>query len=229
MIAPSCAVVIPARGGSKGVRGKNLRMVNGRPLIARAVQAAREATSVGVVIVSTDDDAIAAISRDAGAMVVRRPAEISGDHAASEAAVLHALDALERIDRLPEFVILMQCTAPFTGPEHVDAVLAAMHNRPADCAFSVVEDHGFIWGLDEEGFAFGVNHDHTTRRRMRQELPRQFRENGALYGMRVAPFRRSGLRFCGPALPVLMDTPPIEIDEELDLTLCDAIARVLDR
>jgi CMP-N-acetylneuraminic acid synthetase len=229
MTLPSCAVVIPARGGSKGIPGKNLRLVNSRSLIVRAVEAARGAKSVGLVTVSTDDAAIAEAGRAAGAQIIDRPAEISGDRASSEAAVLHALEQMAREERLPEVVILMQCTSPFTRAAHIDALIETLAGKAAACAFSVVEDHGFLWGLDAAGFAVGINHDHTGRRRMRQELPPQFRENGALYAMRVEAFRRTGNRFCGPAVPVPMHAPHLEIDEEADLTICDAVARVLDR
>ncbi len=230
MTSLRAVVVIPARGGSKGIIGKNLRPVGGRALIVRAVQAARAAACVDLVLVSTDDAAIGAAATAAGAVLVERPAEISGDRASSEAAVLHALDVLEAGGRaLPDVVVLMQCTSPFTTGPDIDALIAAMDERKAACALSVVEDHGFLWGLDDQGFGVGVNHDHTGRRRMRQELPPQFRENGALYAMRVAPFRASGNRFCGPAVPVPMAAPHIEIDEEADLLLCDAMATVLDR
>lgn len=223
-----CIVVIPARGGSKGIPGKNLRPVNGRSLVARSVAAARAATCGPRVVVSTDDAAIAAAARAAGAEVVDRPAAIAGDSASSEAAVLHVLDVLEADGPLPALVLLMQCTSPFTTGADVDAVAAAAARPGAACALSVVEDHGFLWGLDAAGFGTGVNHDHTGRRRMRQELPPQFRENGALYAMRVPAFRAAGNRFCGPVVPVPMHAPHLEIDEPQDLLLCDALARVLD-
>ncbi|MFT4296844.1 MAG: NTP transferase domain-containing protein, partial [Micropruina sp.] len=84
-------VVIPARGGSKGVPGKNLAAVGGVPLVARAVRAALD-SGADAVTVSTDDDAIAAVAEAAAARVTRRPAELAGDAASSESALLHALD-----------------------------------------------------------------------------------------------------------------------------------------
>jgi N-acylneuraminate cytidylyltransferase len=228
MAALTCAVVIPARGGSKGIPGKNLRPVGGRSLIWRAVAAARAARSASVVAVSTDDEAIAAEARLAGALVIERPAAIAGDTASSESAVLHALEVLETQGPLPPVTVLMQCTSPFTRGEEVDRVVAALEHPGAACALSVVEDHGFLWGLDAQGFAAGVNHDHTQPRRRRQELPPQYRENGALYAMRTEQFRAVGNRFCGPAVPVPLSTPPVEIDDERDLALCDAVATVLD-
>ena len=82
--------IIPARGGSKGVPGKNLRRVGGVPLIERAVRASAAADGVDLVVVSTDDSEITLVAEAAGARVVARPADLSGDTATSESALLHA-------------------------------------------------------------------------------------------------------------------------------------------
>ena len=84
--------MIPARGGSKGIPGKNLQAVGGLSLVARSVQAAFASRGVDRVVVSTDDDAIAEEAQSHGAEVVRRPVAIAGDTASSESALLHALD-----------------------------------------------------------------------------------------------------------------------------------------
>ncbi|MFG2227811.1 cytidylyltransferase domain-containing protein [Streptomyces sp. NPDC048644] len=138
--------VIPARGGSKGVPAKNLAAVGGVPLVARAVRACRAARLVTDVVVSTDDSAIEAAARGAGAVVVRRPGEIAGDTATSEAAVLHAMDAYEaehgtRIDT----VLLVQCTSPFLTGDDIDGVAAAIVEQGADSALTVAPFHGFVW------------------------------------------------------------------------------------
>ncbi|MDG4858288.1 N-acylneuraminate cytidylyltransferase [Streptomyces sp. T-3] len=138
--------VIPARGGSKGVPAKNLAPVAGVPLVARAVRECRAARHVTDVVVSTDDQAIAAVARQAGAEVVLRPAAIAGDTATSEAAVLHAMDAHEALhgDRV-EVVLLVQCTSPFLTREDVDGVAGAVVEQGADTALTVAPFHGFVW------------------------------------------------------------------------------------
>ena len=83
--------LIPARGGSKGIPGKNLQVVDGVPLICRSIRAAKSSRRVGRVLVTTDDEAIATASEREGASVIRRPDEIAGDTASSESALLHAL------------------------------------------------------------------------------------------------------------------------------------------
>ncbi|CAL9543766.1 8-amino-3,8-dideoxy-manno-octulosonate cytidylyltransferase [Streptomyces sp. enrichment culture] len=138
--------VIPARGGSKGVPAKNLAPVGGAPLVARAVRECRAARHVTDVVVSTDDAAIAETARQAGAEVVLRPADLAGDTATSEAAVLHALDAHEALHGARvDVVLLVQCTSPFLTREDVDGVAAAVAHGDADTAVTVAPFHGFVW------------------------------------------------------------------------------------
>ena len=96
LITPSSAALalIPARGGSKGIPGKNLQPIGGRPLVLRSIQAAQASRGVGRVVVSTDDQAIRSLALEAGAEVVSRPEAIAGDTASSESALLHALEVL---------------------------------------------------------------------------------------------------------------------------------------
>ncbi|WP_141726237.1 acylneuraminate cytidylyltransferase family protein, partial [Actinacidiphila rubida] len=135
---PSVLAVIPARGGSKGVPGKNLAPVGGVPLVARAIQACTGALRVTAVVVSTDDPSIAEVARSAGAEVVLRPAAIAGDTATSEAAVLHAMDAHAAMSGTPsDVVVLVQCTSPFITSEEIDGVVAAVTEDGADTAHTV--------------------------------------------------------------------------------------------
>ncbi|MEU3629412.1 acylneuraminate cytidylyltransferase [Streptomyces fradiae] len=147
MTAPRTVLaVIPARGGSKGLPGKNLAPVGGVPLVARAVRACLAARRVTHVAVSTDDPEIAAVASGAGAEVVARPAALAGDTATSEAALLHALDAHEaRHGRPADVVLLVQCTSPFVTPGDVDGVAAQVLDHGADTALTVAPSHGFLW------------------------------------------------------------------------------------
>jgi len=108
-VNPRVLAIIPARGGSKGVPGKNLRRVGGRSLIERAVDACRAARLVDGVYVSTDDAEIAAGAEAAGAKVIMRPAELCSDTASSESALLHALDQLIMVCEEPE--VIASCSA----------------------------------------------------------------------------------------------------------------------
>ena len=210
--------------GQRGIAGKNLAPVGGVPLVVRAIRAAQAASAVAGVWVSTDDAAIAATARDAGAQVIDRPAAISGDGASSEAGWLHALPmiraALPGLRRL----VLLQCTSPFTTGAEIDAGLALMAARGADCALSVVPDHGFLWSEGADGLAQGTNHDATVQRPRRQDLAPVWRENGAFYIVDAARFAAVGRRFCGPVALVPVDHPGPEIDSPDDLAVARAIA-----
>lgn len=217
--------VIPARGGSKGIARKNLRRVAGLPLVERSVNAAQAATRVDCVIVSSDDDEILSLARSSGARGIKRPDAIATDEASSEDALLHVLECLEAEGSLPEIIVFLQCTSPFTRGRDIDALVEALDSPAFDCSFTAASNHAFIWRRDENGQAVGVNHDARLPRRRRQDLAPEYRENGAGYAMRVDPFRRARNRFCGPAAIVETDLPSIEIDDQQDLDIVDAIAR----
>ncbi|WP_144096989.1 acylneuraminate cytidylyltransferase [Croceicoccus sediminis] len=219
--------IIPARGGSKGIPGKNVKPLGGIPLVARSIRAANAAVSVDEVFVSTDDGHIRETALAWGARVVDRPAEISGDGASSESAVLHALDKIEKDGTPVDIVVFLQCTSPFTSPADIDAVVAALADG-SDCAFSVKEDHGFLWRIDGDGAGVGINHDESAPRQRRQDLEPQFRETGAIYAMNVAAFRKRGVRFCGRAVPVALTTPSLEIDDPSDWHVAEAMAHRMD-
>lgn len=227
--AAACIAIIPARGGSKGISRKNLRLVGGLPLVARSIVAAKGSSRVEAVYVSTDDAEIAEIARQYGAEVIQRPADISGDAVSSEAALLHGLGVLREKGVSPDILVFLQCTSPLTTPEAIDRVVAGLDDPRFAMALSVAEDHGFLWGLDAEGRGYGLNHDATRPRVLRQELSPQFRETGAVYAMRTLPFFEKGDRFCGAVKPVPLDLPVVEVDSLDDLRLVEALLQAASR
>ncbi|WP_425830319.1 cytidylyltransferase domain-containing protein [Streptomyces fractus] len=248
--------VIPARGGSKGVPAKNLAPVGGVPLVARAVRECLATRQVTDVVVSTDDAAIAAAARDAGAEVVTRPVAIAGDKSSSEAAVLHAMDAHEALHGAAvDVVLLVQCTSPFLVREDIDAVVGAILDKGADSALTVASFHGFVWrdaadepqqtsvqqaAVEGGGVAvladrktatggYGVNHD-KSQRQMRQDRPQDLLETGAVYGMETSGFRRHEHRFFGRTELVRTDPARVlEIDDPHDLARARALAPLFDQ
>jgi YrbI family 3-deoxy-D-manno-octulosonate 8-phosphate phosphatase len=189
----SAVAVIPARGGSKRVPGKNLRPLAGVPLLVHTIKHALAAEQVGEVIVSTDDPEIAAVARGAGAEVVDRPPELSGDEATSESAVLHALDRRAGPD--PELVVLLQATSPVRATGDVDGALAALREQGADSLLSVTETKRFVWE-QRDGAARALNYDPANRRR-EQDFATQYQENGSIYVTRTPLLRETGNRLGG--------------------------------
>lgn len=220
--------VIPARGGSKGVPGKNVAPVGGVPLVVRAVRAAQASGRVDVVAVSTDDERIAAVAGSAGALVIRRPQELAGDQASSESAMLHALDSFEqRTGQVVDVLLMLQCTSPFITPDEVAACVDAVRNG-ADTAFTAAPSHDFLWRREPDGNGVGVNHDKATRPRRQDRVP-EFVETGAVYAMSAAGFRQHRHRFFGTtALIETASERVLEVDEPSDLARAGALAHLLD-
>jgi N-acylneuraminate cytidylyltransferase len=218
--------VIPARGGSKGIPGKNIKNIAGQPLIAYSIKAALEAKCVDRVIVSTDDQAIADIAEANGAEVISRPTEISGDLASSESALLHVLQVLnEKEGFQPDMLVFLQCTSPLTLPEDIDGTVQALIQANADTSFAAAPFHYYIWSRSENGFAEGINHD-KSKRAMRQQREGQFVEAGAVYVMRVGGFLEKKHRFFGET--VLYEIPEercFEIDEPVDLLIAEQMIK----
>ncbi|MEF3403428.1 acylneuraminate cytidylyltransferase [Agromyces sp. CCNWLW203] len=245
--------IIPARGGSVGLPGKNLARVGGVPLIARAVRAALAAEHIGRVVVTTDDAVIADAARAAGATVVDRPVELAGSTASSESALLHALDELDLRDalesRVPDplvggvdandarrsgddrpITVFIQATSPFIDPADLDAAIARVASGERDVVFSCVPSHAFLWRDDADaGSVVGVNHE-TNRRLRRQEREPEYLETGAFYVFATDGFRAAGHRFFGRIGLQQVDADhAVEIDELADLERARALAPRIDR
>lgn len=214
-----CAV-IPARGGSKGLPRKNLRQLGGQTLIERAVRSVADA--VDLVVVSTDDLDIAAVSRQQGAMVVGRPAEIAGDTASSESALLHALEQLAGDGIRPEVLVFVQATSPFIHTSDVARAVELVESGVADVAFSVTASHAHLWCEGPDG-AEAINHDMTQRQRRQDRRP-EFVETGAFYAMRAEGFVEHRHRFFGRVRLIHVDPfDALEIDDEHDLRRAELI------
>jgi N-acylneuraminate cytidylyltransferase len=225
-VAMSVLAVIPARGGSQGIPLKNIKPLGGKPLIAWTIEAALAAQRVDRVVVSTDDDEIAAVSRRFGAEVVERPAEISGALASSEAALLHVLDSLREAEGYePQAIAFLQCTAPLTLPEDIDATVRLVVEEGFDSVVTMTPFHYFIWHEKAEGQMEGVNHL-ASRRLMRQEREPEYLEVGAVYAMRTEGLRKHRFRFFGRiGKHIVPASRTIELDEVEDWALAEILVQ----
>jgi N-acylneuraminate cytidylyltransferase len=182
--------VIPARGGSKGLPGKHLLEVGGRPLIAWTIDAARTAKCIDRTVLSTDDEAIMSAARAVGCDVpFRRPDELATDVAASIDVVLHAVDALPGYD----VVVLLQPTSPLRSAADIDAACATLAARRAPACVSVAPvalSPYWMYRLRDGAQLEPVVElpEGATRR---QDLPEVYALNGALYVADIAWLRRT--------------------------------------
>ncbi len=218
--------IIPARGGAKGIPRKNIANIEGKPLIAYTIEQALQSSKISRLVVSTDDPEIFNISIKYGAEVIERPLEISGDTASSESALLHALDFLKNKENYePDILVFLQCTSPLTLHTDIDDAIEKLIEKQADCSFTAVPFHYFIWGYDKSGVLDGINHEKSTRLR-RQDRDKQFLETGSVYVMKADGFKKHKHRFFGKiTLHEIPKEHAYEIDEPIDREVVAAIIR----
>lgn len=225
-----CLAVIPARGGSKGIPRKNIASVAGRPLIAWTIAAARGASTVDRVVVSTDDPAIAAVSRNCGAETpFQRPLELAQDDTPGTASVVHALRWLEEHENYrPELFMLLQPTSPLRTSSDIDAAVQLLRRRNADAVVSVTPaPHHPYWmkRIEEEDrlsdFLTGVRAP-----ACRQDLPCGYGLNGAIYLARRDMFLSCeswySERTCAYVMP---EERSLDIDSAWHLYIADIFLR----
>ncbi len=215
--------IIPARGGSEGIKLKNLEVVGGQTLLARAIESAQHANAITDVVVSTDHPLIRAEAERMGATVIDRPATLSGSEATSESALLNTL---EQLDPEPAVTVMIQCTSPFISDVHLDQAVDRVLHGGEDCVFSAAENHNFLWAKDDAGVT-AVGHNAAFRPR-RQDREPQYRETGAFYVMRTSGLKSSGHRFFGRlGLQIVPEDTAIEIDTPADLATVRARVRAM--
>ncbi|MEI8186399.1 MAG: acylneuraminate cytidylyltransferase family protein [Chlorobiaceae bacterium] len=173
--------IIPARGGSKGLKNKNIYPVAGKPLLAWTILQALASTSIDRVYVTTDDQTIAGVAKEYGAEVIIRPPELSGDKATSESAILHAAELIERDHHQPiDVIVFLQATSPLRKPGDIDRAVEVFLQEEADSLISVTKADDLTLWESKEGIWKSVNFDYRNRG-MRQDRPAQFIENGSIY------------------------------------------------
>lgn len=172
--------VIPARGGSKGVPGKNIRVVAGRPLIAYTIDAARGSKLLTHVIVSTEDRRISEVARAHGVEVLDRPVELAADDTPGVLPVLHALERYPGYD----YVVLLQPTSPLRSTDDIDGALRECIQARAPACVSVCESAEqpyWMYHLDAQRRMRSVLSDPARTGVRRQDLPPVYILNGAVY------------------------------------------------
>ncbi|MBI2307930.1 MAG: acylneuraminate cytidylyltransferase family protein [Rhodocyclales bacterium] len=229
--------LIPARSGSKGLPGKNIRPLHGKPLLAWPIEAAKASRYVDRVVVSTDSEAFARIAREYGAEVpILRPADLAADTSPSSAAVIHMLDYLAVQGHVFDYFVLLEPTSPLTEGSDVNVALETLHARrdQGDALVSVTE-------LVTSHPAFAVKRDDRGRiepyaavdfRRLprRQDIDPLYALDGSLYISAVDRYRET-LSFCHDrTLSHLMPAYKAhEVDSLIDFICIEAILSHYDQ
>ena len=230
MIGPDAVLgLIPARGGSKGLPGKNVRELAGKPLIAWTVDAAIESGVLDAVVVTTDDAAIADAATAAGAEVpFVRPPELASDDALMIHVVLDAIERLEQAGRSFRYVMLLQPTSPLRIAEDIRGAVARLRETDGRAVVSVCPaEHSPLLANtlpDDGAMASFLRREVSTANR--QELPTYYRLNGALYLAEV-DFLREQRTFIadGTYAYVMPVERSVDVDTAFDLLVAEAVLR----
>lgn len=226
--------IIPARGGSKGIPRKNIRPICGKPMIVYTIEAANRSKRLSRVVVSTDDDCIAQVSQQAGAQVIRRPAEYAKDTAPIEFALRHAVQEVEKQGRKVDIVVWMQANLPLRKDGVIDESVRIMIEEGADSVVTVVQFRKPIqWSFRMEGNRLipfeGIN-QYIVRR---QDCVPAYYQDGAVITMRrdnlMGPDAPKGQwpAYYGRDRRAIVQEAQygIEVDEPADLWLVDFMMR----
>ena len=214
--------IIPARGGSKGVPRKNVLPLAGKPLIAYSIGHCSSSKYISDVYVSTDDKEIASVSKQYGASIIHRPADLCQDESSSESAIEHALEAFTQENgTLPELIVFIQCTSPIRANNDLDQAIEQFINEKADSLLSVSLSHSFLWKNTPTG-PEAINYNPESRPR-RQDKDPNYWENGSFYIFSPQNFLKHKNRLGGRVSMYVMPERVVDIDDELDFKIAELL------
>ena len=217
-------VLIPARGGSKGVPKKNIRMFLNTPLIIHSIKYANSCSLIKDVYVTTDCEEIKNIASSAGAKIIDRPEDLACDNSTTESAIEHALECL---GYKPDIIVLLQPTSPLRPNNSLDKALKIYFDGKYDSLLSISPTHNFFWEI--HGDTAKPNYDFMNRPR-RQDMNNKdisYIENGSLYIFSSEHFMNTKNRLGGKIGYIIFpEEYSIEIDSEIDFSILEKHAKL---
>lgn len=219
-------VVIPARGGSKGVPRKNIKELNGKPLLHYTIEAALSIFDKEIVCVSTDDNEIKQCAEAAGLKVpFLRPDELATDTAGTYEVLLHAVSFYENLGYYPDTLILLQPTSPFRNYKHISEAISS-YNSTLDMVVSVKEtkSNPYYVLFEENNLGYLEKSKMATFTR-RQDCPRVWEYNGAIYVINISRLKKASLANFDKVKKYVMDEySSHDIDTLFDWKIAELIA-----
>jgi CMP-N,N'-diacetyllegionaminic acid synthase len=228
--------IIPARGGSRRVPRKNIRLLAGKPLIAYTIEAALHSTSIERLVVSTDDEEIAEVARKWGAEVpFLRPAELAKSDTPDQPVFLHVLEWLKNNDDYePEIVVNLRPTTPFKTPQIIDRVVKKIRDTGADVVRTMTLVEGvhhpyWMYRLSEDGSAELISGDiKLSKYYQRQLLPPVYRINGVVDAMKThIIYKENILDNQNMKGVIISEKESMDVDTEFDFMHCEYILNFL--
>ncbi|MCT7570611.1 acylneuraminate cytidylyltransferase family protein [Aliarcobacter butzleri] len=211
--------IIPARGGSKGLPGKNIIDLAGKPLIAWTIEASLKSKYITKTIVSSDDNNILEISKKFGVETIKRPNELALDTTPTEPVIEHVLKSLENIEQY-DYLILLQPTSPLRDEKDIDSAIKLLIQKKVSALISTKEiDNKILKAFknNENGYLEGIaNNEYPFMRR--QDLPKTFMPNGAIYIIDIKEFLKTKTLFTDKTISFEMsEEKSFDIDTKEDL------------
>jgi N-acylneuraminate cytidylyltransferase len=223
--------IIPARGGSKRVPRKNLKLINEIPLVGHAINHAKDSKYINNIIVSTDDAEIAEVSQSFGAKVIDRPEEYRHDNTIMEAdnILCQIVQDLEAKGEKNDIIVLLYPTAPLRPVKKIDEAIELIINQQYDSVLSLVPDQGYFWRINKETESLQpFNYDPNHRLPSVMHDYKQYKENKAIYACTRNLLINTRCRLGGRLGYVKMTAlESIDVDNFSDLELCKIIYKTL--
>jgi len=212
--------IIPARGGSKGIKNKNIYPIKNKPLIQWTFDQVSYSKYINSIFVSTDDKKIIELAKKSKFNVIKRPKHLSTDRATSESAIIHALHEINFNYKIyPDIVVFLQATSPLRKIDDIDNAIDLFINEKADSLFSATQISDLtLWKYYNDKWE-SVNFDYNNRKR-RQEMPLNYIENGSIYMFKQGIIENYNNRLGGKIVVYEMDfwqTWEIDSIEEVEL------------
>lgn len=226
--------IIPARGGSKGLPGKNIRPLQGIPLVAWPIKAALNSRFIDRVIVTTDDPKIAAIAKEYGADVpFMRPAHLALDGSPSSDAILHALDFCTHDDGEYDYIVVLEPTSPLTESADIDAALEQLVASQGTAIVGVSKVGSthpvYCATIGADQFLKPYNRDTFAKPVRRQDLDDLYFFEGSLYISDVKKYREMTTFYHESTIPYIVPAwKSLEIDTLLDFLMVEAVVKHKD-
>ncbi len=206
--------IIPARGGSKRIPRKNLKILNGKPLLAYSIEHSIKSKKIYETYVSTEDSEIKKVAYEFGAKVINRPPEFATDKASTESVLLHAIEYLKND---LDYIVLLQPTSPIRYPALIDEAIELILNENGDSLLSVRLCDSFFW--DKNGNS--LNYDYKNRP-LSQDKVWEYVENGSIYITKKEILLKERNRLGGKIITYVMSKwMSFEIDEQFDFDLIE--------
>jgi len=222
--------IIPARGGSKRIPGKNIKPFCGKPIIAYSIAAAHQSYLFDKIICSTDSDEIADVARQYGAEIpFQRPAELANDFAGTDAVLIHALQWLEEHGQRADYSCCIYATAPFIQADYLRSGFELLCKKQATSAFSVAMYPYTIFRSlkqNEQGRVEMVWPENYQKRS--QDFPEVFHDAGQFYWMNAVKYLQAGKVFNADAIPIFIPRHLVQdIDTPEDWEVAENMFRTL--